>query len=102
MGGTLEPFGTVAVKHTQPALTTASAIALAANPLAKYRLFQVPTTAAGNVYLGIGVTAVVSTGILLQPGQSYEMSLASKNLDTRVVNALVATGTVSLLVTEGL
>lgn len=102
MGSVLDPTGTITMTHSAVAMTTASAAVLASNPNAKYRLFQVKTTAAGNVYLYVGGTAVANTGIMLVPGQSYEMSPGSKNLDTRAITALVDTGTTTLFVTEGM
>lgn len=87
--------------HTAPSVTNASGTALAANASRKYALFQNTST---TINIGInlaGGTASATTGIVLMPGQSYEMSAANGNLTTGLVTCCAASGTPSLLVTEG-
>lgn len=97
-GGSTAP----AITMTQSTLgmTTSTQQALASNSSAKYRLFT-NTSTTDNVYLGVGTAAVNGSGIQLFPGQSYEMALANGNMDTRAVNALLASGTANLLIIEG-
>jgi hypothetical protein len=87
--------------HTQPAITTATTVALAANANAKYRLFVNDSDTV--IYLKIAVSAVLNQGIRLNAyGGSYEMSTMLGNLNTGVVNAIHGgSGNKALLVTEG-
>ena len=91
---------TVTLAHTAPVATAASGVLLAANPLRTYGLLQNIGTVA--VDITFGAAAAVSQGIRLQAnGGSYEFSQAMGNLDTAIINGITATGTASVLVTEG-
>lgn len=87
--------------HTSVAQSTGSASALASNASRKYACFQ-NIDAAINIALNLaGGTATAITGIVLRPGQSYEMSAAMGNLTTSAITSIAASGTPTLLVTEG-
>ena len=87
--------------HTQPSMSTTSAAALAANQAREYALFV--NDGAVTVYLRLGATAVANQGIRLEAnGGSYEISRTQGNLYTGVVDGITATGTATVLVTEGL
>ena len=86
--------------HSSVAMQTgASVVALQGNPLAKYRLFQ-NISPSGTVALSSSSAAVMNSGIVLYPQDTYEMSLMLGNLDRSVFNA-IGTTTSTLLVTEG-
>lgn len=90
----------VTLVHTSVTTGAASAPALAANPNAKYRLFQNidPTNA---ISIAFGVDAVADTQIVLFPKDRIDFALEDGNLDRRVVNCIAVAGTPVLLVTEG-
>lgn len=89
----------VVFTHTTVSATGTTAQALAANPNARYRLFQ--NRSAQIAYLMVNAAATSGNGIALDPGQNYEMTLEAGNLDARAVNVILASGTGSILVTEG-
>lgn len=94
-------FGTMTMAHTAPSVTTSSGTALASNASRRYALFQNMSL---TINIGLNLangTASATTGIVLMPGQSYEMSGANGNLTTSAVTCCAASGTPSLLVTEG-
>lgn len=82
-------------------VTNASQTALAANALARYRLF-VNDNAAGIIYLGLeGQAAVVGSGPALFPnGGSYEMSAANGNLSTGAVKAIATVVSCNMAIQE--
>lgn len=98
----VESLATTAVTLVHTSITTgaSSAPALAANPNAKYRLFQNidPTNA---ISIAFGVDAVANTQIVLFPKDRIDFALEDGNLDRRVVNCIAVAGTPVLLVTEG-
>lgn len=108
--GNVKNSGTFAVQQTQlaaatlthaaTALSTVSTTALAANTAAKYRALQNTDTAALVTIRAGTAAAVAGTGIVLQPGQMYEMSAIWNNLDTRAFTAIAHSGTPLLATTE--
>lgn len=91
---------TVIMTHTTVTTGVASALALASNGSAKYRLFQ-NVDATNSITISLSVAAIASTQITLFPKERYEMSLVLGNMDTRQVNCIAVAGTPNLLVTEG-
>lgn len=92
--------GYTTATSTSVATSTSSGVALAANTNASYRYFF-NTSATITVTLGLGNTPTAGVGIVLPPNSSYEMSSEIGNLFKGVVNAIAASGTPSLAVTEG-
>lgn len=85
--------------HTAPVIGAATTLALAANADRLYAcLFNDGTE---NIYLGLGVAAVMNIGVPIVPGGSYEMSRELGNLYTGVINGICASGGMVLCVTEG-
>jgi hypothetical protein len=103
------PGTTNAVQVTQASLTmthsnftvnTTSATILVLNANRKYARLQ--NDGATTIYLNFGATAVAGQGIRLEAnGGVYELSAAHGNLTTGGIRAIVASGTSSILVTEG-
>lgn len=85
--------------HTAPVIGAATTIALAANANRLYACFANDGTE--TIYLGLGVAAVMNTGIPILSGGSYEMSREIGNLYVGAVNAICASGGMVLAVTEG-
>lgn len=86
--------------HTTAPMTTASATVVAAKNKRDYLLIINDGTVV--CYLKLGVTAVVNEGIRLSAnGGSYEMSREVGNLFQGAINGLTASGTATLLITEG-
>ena len=85
--------------HTAPVIGAATTAALAANANRLYALFVNDGTE--NIYLGLGVAAVMNIGIPIVPGGSYEMSREIGNLYVGAVNGICASGGMVLCVTEG-
>lgn len=80
------------------AVSGSSQQALAANQLSQYRLFI--NDSANVMYLSLGGTAVLNTGIRLNAnGGTYEMSLLNGNLFRGAITAIGTTG--NLIVIEG-
>uniref|UniRef100_A0A6M3KA78 Uncharacterized protein n=1 Tax=viral metagenome TaxID=1070528 RepID=A0A6M3KA78_9ZZZZ len=84
--------------HTAPVIGAATTAALAANANRLYALFVNDGTE--NIYLGLGVAAVMNIGVPIVPGGSYEMSRELGNLYVGVVNGICASGGMVLCVTE--
>ncbi len=104
------PTNPIDVRETEGDYTTptpgtitvgvASGVALAANTSRTYALLVNDSDT--DIYLKLGGTAVVNAGIRLNAlGGSYEMSKQLGNLYTGVVNAICASASKTLLVTEG-
>lgn len=92
--------GRIRPTHTQPSATTTSGAMLAANKRRRYALFI--NDGAVDVYLDLGTTAVANQGIRINAnGGSYEMSSHLGNLFVGAVNGITATGSATVLVTEG-
>ena len=92
--------GAVTMAHTDPAIAAGTTLALAANANREYAMFINDSNEV--IYMKVGVVAVQNEGIRLNAsGGSYEMNRQIGNLDTRVVNAICASGGKELLVTEG-
>ena len=95
-----EASGTVTMAHTDPSIDAVTTTALAANANREYAMLI--NDSDETIYLKIGVDAGMNAGIRLNAlGGSYEMSKKIGNLDVRVINAICASGTKELLVTEG-
>lgn len=92
--------GYTTAASTTAGLTTTSSVALAANTNALYRYFF-NTSSTITVTLGLGNTPTSLVGIVLPPLSSYEMSAELGNMFKGVVNAITASGTANLAVTEG-
>ena len=86
--------------HTAVTVGAATTVAKAANANRKYLLLVNDSDEV--VYVKLGAAAVLNQGIRLNAsGGSYEMSGALGNLYTGAVNAICASGSKTLLVTEG-
>ncbi len=86
--------------HTTAAMTTATAAVLALNDDREYAL--IVNDGSATVYLKVGAAAVANEGIRINAnGGSYEMSRALGNLSDVAINGITASGTATLLVTEG-
>jgi hypothetical protein len=85
--------------HTAVTATSVTGALLAANAARKAALFI--NIGSVDVYIGLGVAAVASQGILLQAnGGSYAESDKLGNLDVAAVNCITASGTAVVVVTE--
>ena len=92
--------GVKTLAHTTATATTTSSAMLASNSNRKYAFLQNIGTV--DVYIKVNATAVASQGILLPAGGGfYEMSMAAGNLDTRAINGITASGSATVLATEG-
>ena len=86
--------------HTTASMTTTSAAVLATNGAREYAL--IVNDGSSACYLNLGSTAVASEGIRVNAnGGSYEMSRNWGNLYTGAINGILASGTATLIVTEG-
>ena len=81
--------------------TPVSTIVVAQNEFRSYLLLQSLSANTVKIFLALGPAASASSGIELQPGDSYEM--AGPNLWRGVINGILASGVASqkILVTEG-
>lgn len=95
----IDPSPTLA--HTTADIGVTSSAALAANASRTWAL--IINDSAVIIYLKVGAAAVANEGIRLAAnGGAFEMSGALGNLDTRVINAIAASGASNrLTVTEG-
>ncbi len=91
--------GAITGAHTAPVIAAGTTLALAVNADRNYALFA--NDGDETIYLGIGVAAVMNSGVPILSGGSYEMSRQIGNLDVRIVNAICASGGQVLAVTEG-
>ena len=83
---------------TGPTIGATTTLALAANTSRLYASFVNDSTE--DIYLAFGADAVMNTGVLLKAGGgSYEITAV--NRFTGAVNAICATGSKKLCVTEG-
>ena len=90
----------LAMAHTTASMTATSAAVLATNGGREYALIVNDGSVA--CYLNLGSTAVASEGIRVNAnGGSYEMSRNWGNLYTGAINGILASGTATLIVTEG-
>lgn len=86
--------------HTTATATVTTSEMLATSASRKYALIQNIGTV--DVDIKIGAAAVASQGIrLLANGGSYEMSVAQGNLATGAINGITASGSATVLVTQG-
>lgn len=86
--------------HAKVAIGATTTVALAANSDRLYALFVNDSDEA--MYLELGDSAVQGEGIRINPaGGAYEMSKKQGNLYVGAVNAICASGSKNLLVTEG-
>ena len=86
--------------HSTAALTTTSAEVLAANRQRKYALLVNDGTV--DAYVFLGGTAVANQGVRINAnGGSFEMSELMGNLYKGVINGILAAGTATMLITEG-
>jgi hypothetical protein len=86
--------------HSTASPTTSSGSVLTSNASRKYALLI--NIGSVDVWIKLGATAVASQGIpLYANGGFYEISSANRNLYTGVINGITASGTGSLVVTEG-
>lgn len=93
-------FGAVTFGHTTAAMSNTTGQIIAQNTSRKYLVIQNDGTV--DVYIKAGAAAVANQGIRIPAnGGAYEMSNALKNLDTRAINGITASGTATVLVLEG-
>lgn len=86
--------------HSAASISTTSAAVLAANTSRRYALLV--NDGVADVYLNLGGTAVVNTGIRLAGnGGSFEVGPAFGNLFRGAINGITVSGTSTVLVTEG-
>ena len=86
--------------HTVVTVGATTTAALAANTSRIHALLINDSDEA--VYIKLGAAAVLNAGIRLNAnGGSYEMSEAAGNLYTGAINAICASGSKKLLITEG-
>ena len=86
--------------HTTASMTATSAAVLAANGAREYAL--IVNDGSVVCYLNLGSTAVANTGIRVNAnGGSYEIGRNWGNLYTGAINGILASGTATLIVTEG-
>lgn len=71
------------------AVGAASTSILAANSLRRYGAVS-NASATQTMTLTFGAAAAVNTGIVLQPGQTYEMSLGAGNMTTQEIRAIAS------------
>lgn len=96
--GSTSVFTFSASANTRPTVTNVSAAVLASNTNRKYACFSNNTNV--DIFIKLGATAVVDQGIVIKPGQIYEIKL--DNLFTGSVNAIKLTAaSVNLDVFEG-
>lgn len=85
--------------HTTANMTTSSGAVIAANTSRRYLFIQ--NNGSATVFLNLGATAVANEGIKLLADTAYEMSPEFNNLYRGAVNGITASGTATLMVTEG-
>jgi hypothetical protein len=89
----------IVTSHTTAAMTTTSAAVLAAENDRKYALVQ--NDGPNTVWIKVNATAVANEGIRLDPGGHYEMGAQFGNLEQLAINGITATGTATMLTTQG-
>jgi len=86
--------------HTQPSIAATTTVALVANANRLYALLV--NDSVETIYIKLGAAAVLNQGIRLNAnGGSYEMSKKQGNLYVGAINGISTSGTMALLVTEG-
>ena len=99
-GVALAQFPTVAFTHTAVTVTNASGEALATNASRAWVLLENDSDSA--IYCKVGATAVANEGVRLNAnGGAWELSPRLGNHTTAAINCIVASGSKTLLVTEG-
>ncbi len=85
--------------HTAVTVATTSGVALAASDNRTYVLLE--NDSSEPIYIKFGALAVLNEGIRINAGGgSYECSPLHGNLDNRAINAICASGSKVLLVTD--
>ena len=91
---------TITPTHSAVTVGNTTTAAIAANTARKYLLLVNDSDEA--IYVKLGAAAVLNQGIRLNAsGGSLELSVANGNLYAGAVNAICASGSKTLLVTEG-
>lgn len=86
--------------HTTASMSASSGTVLAANTNRRYALIINDGTV--DVYIKLGATAVANQGIRLNAnGGFYELGPSTGNLFHGAINGITASGTSTVLVTEG-
>ena len=86
--------------HSTASMSASSGAVLAANTNRRYALIQ--NDGAVDVYIKIGATAVANQGIRVAAnGGFFEIGPAFGNLTHLAINGITASGTATMLVTEG-
>jgi len=86
--------------HTQPSIAATTTTVLAANANRLYALLV--NDSVETIYIKLGAAAVLNQGIRLNAnGGSYEMSKKQGNLYVGAINGISTSGSMALLVTEG-
>ena len=99
-GAALAQFPEVTFTHTAVTVTNTTGEALALNTSRKWSLLENDSDSA--IYCKVGAAAVANQGVRLNAnGGSWEMSPRLGNHTTLAVNCIVASGSKTLLVTEG-
>lgn len=88
----------MAIQHMHTDVGTSAETVAEANAGRKYLLLQ--NDGDGEVYLGLDQDAVVNAGILLGPGEFYELGTVYGNYAPVRVSAVAAADTQRVLVTE--
>ena len=84
--------------QTQVSVGNTTTLVLAANGNRQYASFK--NVSDTQISLKVGAAAVVEDAIVLESGESYEMSEAIGNLVTGAVNGITASGTKVMAVYE--
>ncbi len=85
--------------HTSVTVLATTTVVLAANANRLYAL--IVNDSDEKIYVKIGANAVQSQGIPILPNGSYEMSKAMGDLNVGAINGICASGSKTMLVTEG-
>ena len=100
-GGSIRELGVLsAATNSNATMGGASATVLLANPNRAYASFR-NTDGTNSVYLAFGTAAVLLTGVLLRPYETYVMSPATGNLFLGRIYGIGTAGTPVVAVIEG-
>ena len=90
---------TVTLTHSIGTAGLASSAMLAANVNRKWALLINDSDT--PIYMKVNAAAVLNEGILINPGGSFEMSAANRNLSTAAINGIASAAGKNVCVTEG-
>lgn len=90
----------IIMAHTTASMSSATGAVLAVNNDRKYAL--IVNDGSVDVYLNLGAAATANAGIRINAnGGHYEITREAGNLTGVVINGITASGTATVLVTEG-